>query len=80
MDTSKMNVLKIFPSQIQAEIVKQRLAANGIESFISDDDNGGMLPSLQATNGVKLEVLDASVKKAEKSWKDMHCDRSTGSS
>lgn len=66
MDTSKMKVLKTFPSQIQAEIVRQRLAANGIEAFISDDDNGGMLPSLQATQGVKLEVLESDAKKAEK--------------
>lgn len=66
MDTTKMKVLKTFPSEIQAEIVRQRLAANGIEAFISDDDNGGMLPSLQATQGVKLEVLESMAKKAEK--------------
>jgi hypothetical protein len=61
-----MRVLKIFPTEIQAEIVKQRLAANGIEAFISEDDNGGMLPSLQATLGVKLEVLESVAAKAEK--------------
>ncbi|MFA6438760.1 MAG: DUF2007 domain-containing protein [Bacteriovoracaceae bacterium] len=61
-----MKVLQTFPSAIQAEIVKQRLAANGIEAFISEDDNGGMLPSLQTTLGVKLEVLDSIAKKAEK--------------
>lgn len=66
MDRSKMRVLKIFPTEIQAEIVKQRLAANGIEAFISEDDNGGMLPSLQATLGVKLEVLESVAAKAEK--------------
>lgn len=64
MDTSRMEVLKTFSNEINAEIVKQKLAANGIESFIRDDDNGGMLPSLQASGGVRLEVLERDVKKA----------------
>lgn len=64
MDRTKLTVLKTFSNEINAEIVKQKLAANGIESFISEDDNGGMLPSLQATMGVRLEVLASDAAKA----------------
>jgi hypothetical protein len=65
MDRTTMKVVQTFSSQINAEIAKQKLASYGIESFISEDDDGGMFPSLQATMGVKLAVMESEAEKAK---------------
>jgi hypothetical protein len=45
-----------FPNEIEAELAEATLAAAGIESFLKDEGTGGMLPSLQQTEGVALLV------------------------
>jgi len=45
-----------FSNEIEAELAEATLAAAGIESFLKDEGTGGMLPSLQQTEGVALLV------------------------
>lgn len=60
-------VVNIYPSRIDAEVDKSLLAANGIETFISADDAGGMYPSpLSPKYGVELKVSQKDLKKAKK--------------
>ena len=66
MDKTKLAVVQTYSNEINAEIAKQKLASHGVEAFISKDDEGGMLPSLQQTSSVKLEVLESNRLKAEK--------------
>ena len=62
---SEFACLKIFNSRNEAELARALLAAEDINSFISADDAGGMIPSLCImTGGVKLFVLEGDLDKA----------------
>ena len=50
-------VAATYSTRRDAEVAQSRLRDEGIESFISADDAGGMHPQLQQTQGVKLVVL-----------------------
>ena len=54
-----------YENEIDAELAKGHLSASGIEAFIIKDDGGGMLPSLQSTEGVQLVVAESQKEKAE---------------
>ena len=71
MDKTKLAVVQTYSNEINAEIAKQKLASHGVDAFISKDDEGGMLPSLQQTSSVKLEVLERNRIKAEKILKEL---------
>jgi hypothetical protein len=47
-----------YENEIDAEIAKGHLKASGIQASIIKDDGGGMLPSLQNTEGVQLLVAE----------------------
>ena len=49
-------VLKVFSSEIEAEMARQVLQDGGVNAFIFKDDAGGMEPHLQRTSGVRLLV------------------------
>lgn len=66
MDTTKLVVIRTFPNEIEAEIAKEKLTTHHIQAFIRKDDEGGMFPNLQLTQGVQLGVLESDQKKAEK--------------
>lgn len=53
-----------FENELDAEIAKGHLEASGIPAFILKDDGGGMLPSLQNTEGVQLVVAESQTEKA----------------
>jgi hypothetical protein len=53
-----------YDNEIDAEIAKGHLAASSIAASIIKDDGGGMLPSLQNTEGVKLLVAETQGEKA----------------
>lgn len=55
-----------YENEIDAEIAKGRLEASGIPASIIKDDGGGMLPSLQNTQGVQLLVAETQREKAKK--------------
>jgi hypothetical protein len=45
-----------FVNEMEAELGQATLAAAGIESYLKFEDTGGMMPSLQQTEGVQLLV------------------------
>lgn len=58
--------IKIFSSRIEANIAKSKLESKGIQSIISADDEGGMLPFQFGKAGVKLLVKHEELKIAQK--------------
>ncbi len=54
--TNEMVVVKVFNNETEAEIAKGHLESEGITALITKGDVGGMYPSLQQTEGVKLLV------------------------
>jgi hypothetical protein len=54
-----------FENEIDAEIAKGHLESAGIKAFIVKDDAGGMLPSLQNTEGVRLLVDETNEERAK---------------
>ncbi len=61
----RLVVIRKFYSTVEADIAKQSLISHGVQAFISKDDEGGMMPALQATQGVLLRVLEKDRTKAE---------------
>jgi hypothetical protein len=45
-----------YANPMEAQLAQATLSAANIESFISSDDVGGMLPSLDQASGVRLLV------------------------
>ncbi len=54
--SEKMVNIAVFSSAPEAAIVRGKLAEAGIESMVLMDDAGGMIPSLQIGQGVRLYV------------------------
>jgi hypothetical protein len=54
----RTTVIATYSSRRDAEIARDRLEDERIESFVAADDAGGMHPQLQQTQGVDLVVLD----------------------
>ncbi len=52
----RLRLLKIFNSNIEAEIARSFLESSDIKSFIISDDAGSMYPSQGFVNGVRLMV------------------------
>jgi len=53
-----------YENEFEAEIARGHLKAAGIDSILSKDDAGGMLPSLLEAEGVSLFVRPGDVKRA----------------
>jgi len=53
-----------YTSELEAEMAKSQLEAEGIDSWILKDDAGGMQPQLQMTVGVRLFVDEKDVEEA----------------
>jgi hypothetical protein len=49
-------LIATFSNDIEAEIAKGHVESAGIEALVINNDAGGMLPTLQETEGVKLLV------------------------
>jgi hypothetical protein len=62
----KQVVVGEYENEIDAEIAKGHLKSSGITASIIKDDGGGMLPSLQNTEGVQLVVDETHSEKARK--------------
>jgi hypothetical protein len=62
----KQVVVGEYENEIDAEIAKGHLEASGIPASIIKDDGGGMLPSLQNTEGVQLVVDETQRERAKK--------------
>jgi len=53
-----------FSSELEADMARMNLDSNGIDSFVSKDDCGGMRPWLQPITGVRLIVRESEAKQA----------------
>jgi RNA polymerase subunit RPABC4/transcription elongation factor Spt4 len=62
-DFSQTVVLQTFSDKFEAQLVKELLGANGIEAYVSVDNEGDMMPSLNM-NGARLLILDKDLEKA----------------
>ena len=62
----KQIIVGEYENEIDAEIAKGHLESSGISASITKDDGGGMLPSLQNSEGVQLLVAESQREKAEK--------------
>lgn len=66
---SDLVCIKNFNTRIDAELIKGLLETNGINSFISSDDMGGVGPHI-AASGVKLMVAPEDAEKAKEMLRD----------
>jgi hypothetical protein len=57
--------IRTFASELEAMVAKSVLDAAGIACMISADDCGGLRPQLSMTQGIKLIVKSADVKRVE---------------
>jgi hypothetical protein len=65
MESDKI-VVASFTNELDAELAKGHLEAEGIESAIVKDDGGGMFPSLQGTAGVQVIVARSDEEQARR--------------
>ena len=63
-----INIITVqtFANDFEAEIAKKKLKLNGIESFVSGDNVGGLRPQLSYTQGVRLKINEKNIDKAIK--------------
>jgi hypothetical protein len=59
-------ILKVFVTEMDANMAQDILQDDGIEAFVFKDDAGGMEPNLQRTNGVRLVVNRVDAHRARK--------------
>lgn len=57
--------LRTFASRHEAEPLRAFLAASGIETFITSDDEGAWNPALSLVRGVHLAVRERDAARAE---------------
>jgi hypothetical protein len=55
-DAEDTKIIRTFSNHEQADLASANLQAHGIESWITADDGGGMLPNLASAGGVRLSV------------------------
>ncbi len=67
----KTTVIRTYMNEFEAEISKSILEEEGIESFITKDDEGSMNPALNLALGIRLHVLEKDVEKAEEILKSV---------
>jgi hypothetical protein len=67
----KRVVVGNYENEIDAEIAKGHLESSGITASIIKDDVGGMFPSLQDAQGVRLVVDETQGEKARRILTDM---------
>lgn len=70
MDTENpvgLSTVAVYPFRADAEVAVARLAADGIDAAIRQDDEGGLNPGFYRRYGVRVEVTDADVSDARDS-------------
>lgn len=61
---SKLEVIKVFASRIDAEIARGYLENMGIKTRVVSDDADQLYPSLGVVRGVKLITIEKNLEKA----------------
>ena len=64
-------VLKVFVTEMDANMARDILQDNGVKASVFKDDGGGTEPHLQRTNGVRLIVHATDVERARKILKPL---------
>jgi len=59
-------ILKVFVTEMDANMAQDILQDDGIKAYVFKDDAGGMEPHLQRTNGVRLVVNRVDADRARK--------------
>ena len=71
-DDELIIIIRTFSKEFDAQLAKSMLDDEGIECFISKDDEGSMAPYLQSTNGVDLHIFEKDKEKANEVLKTMN--------
>jgi hypothetical protein len=61
---SKLEVIKVFASRIDAELARGYLESMGIKTRVVSDDADQLYPSLGVVRGVKLITIEKNLEKA----------------
>jgi len=61
---SKLEVIKVFPSRIEAELARGYLETMEIKTQVVSDDADQLYPSLGVVQGVKLITAEKNLEKA----------------
>ena len=64
--TEETIILKVFVTEMDANMAQDILQDDGIKALVFKDDAGGMEPHLQRTNGVRLVVNRVDADRARK--------------
>ena len=64
-------ILKVFVTEMDANMAHDILQDDGIKAFVFKDDAGGTEPHLQRTNGVRLVVNRVDADRARKILKPL---------
>jgi hypothetical protein len=62
--------VRTFDNRMDADMAKDLLQAQGIQSYISGDDAEGIVPALQLTQGVRLIVRERDLARARQTLDD----------
>lgn len=54
----------LYGSSTEAEVVRARLDANGVEALVQADNAGGTLPTISVTGGVRVLVREEDLPEA----------------
>ncbi len=71
MNPDDVVILEKFPNRVLAEMAAALLEEEGITAWISADDAGGLYPSLQFVQGVRLMVYPEDEARAREILKAM---------
>ena len=55
--TTKLVVVGVYSSELEAQLAEAQLRTAGIECRLQKDDAGGLVPNLDLSRGIKLQVL-----------------------
>jgi len=64
---SDLITVAVYPTRSDAEIVKARLASDGIEAIVIADDEGGLNPGFYSRYGVRVVVASGDLTDARES-------------
>lgn len=64
---SELVTVAVYPTRSDAEIVRARLASDGIEAIVIADDEGGLNPGFYSRYGVRVVVASADLMDARES-------------
>ncbi|MFA5011129.1 MAG: DUF2007 domain-containing protein [Ignavibacteria bacterium] len=68
----EVELVKSYQSDFEAQTAKAQLDEAGIKCFLSSDNEGGMIPALSLSIGIKLMVNKDDVDKAKEILKAMN--------